>query len=218
MYISSYTPTLASLIRARSQISKPESALNLLLVSQPDDTIPSVFKEAEILNGFGRQIDLYSGQDADKQSVLEGLQSHSWVHFACHGHLEDQPFNSWFQLDKGEHLTVLDLTKAQLPNAEFAFLSACHSAAGNIYGTPDESIHLAGALQFCGFKSIIGTLWAMVDDDGPAIADAFYQHMFRDVGTANFRDAAEAINIATKNLRKQGVSLDQWINFIHIGA
>jgi hypothetical protein len=59
---------------------------------------------------------------------------------------------AWFQLCKNEHLTVLDFIKAQLPNAEFAFLSACHSAAGDIHGTPDESIHLTAALQFCRFK------------------------------------------------------------------
>jgi CHAT domain-containing protein len=149
---------------------------------------------------------------------LEGLQSHSWVHFACHGHLEDQPFDSWFQLYNNEHLSVLDLAKAHLPNAEFAFLSACHSAAGDIHGTPDESIHLAAALQFSGFRSVIGTLWAMVDDDGPIIADAFYRHMYCHGDTVNVRDTAEALNIATRKLKKQGVPLDQWINFIHIGA
>lgn len=134
--------------------------------------------ETDVINGFSKQIDLCSGPDVHKEGILASLQSHFWAHFACHSHLEEQPLNSWFQLHKGEHLTVIDLAKAQLPNAEFAFLSACHSAAGNIYSTPDESIHLAAALQFCGFRSVIGTLWAMVDDDGPTIADAFYKHMF----------------------------------------
>jgi CHAT domain-containing protein len=108
--------------------------------------------------------------------------------------------------------------KAQLPNAEFAFLSACHSAAGDIHGTPDESIHLASALQFCGFRSVIGTLWAMVDDDGPDVADAFYKHMFHHPNTMELRDAAEALNLATRQLRKNKISPDRWINFIHIGA
>ncbi|KAF9463824.1 CHAT domain-containing protein, partial [Collybia nuda] len=136
----------------------------------------------------------------------------------CHGHLEAQPFNSWFQLYNGEHLTVLDLAKAHLPNAEFAFLSACHSAAGGVHGTLDESIHLAAALQFSGFRSVVGTLWAMVDDDGPSIANGFYRYMFRNPEQVDLKDAAAALNIATKEIRKQGVPVDRWINFIHIGA
>jgi hypothetical protein len=44
------------------------------------------------------------------------------------------------------------------PYAEFAFLSACHTADGD-EETPDEVIHLAAGLQFSGFKSVIGTLW-----------------------------------------------------------
>jgi hypothetical protein len=30
-------------------------------------------------------------------------------------------------------------------------------------GTPDEVVHLASAMQFCGFRSVVGTLWAMED-------------------------------------------------------
>ncbi|KAF9463832.1 hypothetical protein BDZ94DRAFT_1163316, partial [Collybia nuda] len=97
LYISSYTPTLESLIRARSDIIKPP-VLALLLVSQPDDTIPQVFEEAQVINNLKVKVNSCSGQSADKQAVLESLQSHSWVHFACHGHVEAQPFDSWFQL------------------------------------------------------------------------------------------------------------------------
>jgi tetratricopeptide (TPR) repeat protein len=219
LYISSYTSTLTSLIHARSTISKSQSSPGLLLISQPEG-LPKVLEEVEIIKGFGQHmiITSSSGADSYKAAVLEALQSHSWVHFACHGIVEEQPFDSWFQLYHGEHLTVLDIAKAELPNAELAFLSACHAAAGDIHGTPDESIHLAAALQFSGFKSVIGTLWAMVDDDGPDIADAFYRHMFRNGNTVDLRDAAESLNVATRKLRSKGVPPSRWINFIHIGA
>jgi CHAT domain-containing protein len=49
-----------------------------------------------------------------------------------------------------------------IPHAEFAFLSACHTAVSD-EETPDEVILLAAGLQFSGFKSVIGTLWE-VDD------------------------------------------------------
>ena len=68
--------------------------------------------------------------------------------------------------------------------------------------TPDEPIHLAAALQFCGFRSVVGTLWAMGDEDGPTISREF-KHMFRKPeNKADFRDSAEALNMAIRALRK----------------
>lgn len=92
--------------------------------------------------------------------------------------------------------------KAQLPNTELAFLSACHGAAVD-QTAPDESIDHATTLQFCGFRSVVGTLWSMADEDGPCIAEEFYKHMFRNGKKADFRDAATALNLATKKMRRQ---------------
>ena len=161
------------------------------------------------------------GEHADRDTVLDGLKQHSWVHIACHGHLgpNNQPFQASFELHGGSRLTLLDLIQARLPNAEFAFLSACHSATGEDLDTPDEAIHLAAALQFCGFRSVVGTLWAMDDEDGPMISNEFYKHMFRDSGRkVDFRDSAEALNVAVRKMRRGGVPLDRWIMFVHIGA
>jgi CHAT domain-containing protein len=123
------------------------------------------------------------------------------------------------ELYAGQRLELLDLMKARLPNVEHAFLSLCHGAAADIQGTPDEVLHLAGALQFCGFRSVIGTMWAMDYEDGPAVAEDFYRYMFRETGkVADFRDSATALNLATKEMRLRKVPLSRWINFIHIGA
>jgi CHAT domain-containing protein len=106
--------------------------------------------------------------------------------------------------------------QAQLPNAELAFLSACHSAAGDLSNTPDEVIHLASGMQFCGFRSVVGTLWAMVDLDGPDISNEFYKYMFQS-GGGDIRNAAAALNHATREMRKRKIPMDRWINFVHIG-
>jgi CHAT domain-containing protein len=157
--------------------------------------------------------DVLKGPEANHDTVLSSLRNHSWAHFACHGHLNNQPFHSSFQLHNYNRLTLVDLIRAQLPDAELAFLSACHTAAGDLVGTPDEVIHLAAALQFCGFRSVVGTLWAMEDVDGCDVAEYFYRHMFRTPGAIpNFRDSAEALSLATREMRRKrfGVgSLDQ---------
>jgi len=173
---------------------------------------------------FGNFVNVLSGDEANKHTVLSGLRQHSWVHFACHGRRDNQPFQSSFELYAGERLTLLDLIQAKLPDAELAFLSACHAAAADMGGTPDEFIRLAGALQFCGFRSVVGTLWAMADMDGPDVARDFYQYMFYEIESeekkmfADFRDAAAALNFARRMMRKNRVPLSRWINFVHIGA
>ncbi|KAJ7880289.1 hypothetical protein B0H14DRAFT_3434546 [Mycena olivaceomarginata] len=72
---------------------------------------------------------------------------------------------------------------AQIPRADFAFLAASSTAAGD-EGTPDEAIHLAAAMQFAGFRSVVGTLWEMADQDGPFVAREFYGHVFREGSTS----------------------------------
>jgi hypothetical protein len=49
-------------------------------------------------------------------------------------------------------------------------------------GTPDEVVHLAAPLQFCGFRSVVGTMWAMEDVDWCDVTKDFYQYMFRTPG------------------------------------
>ena len=164
-------------------------------------------------------------ENASCEAVLHGLQKHSWAHFACHGYPGDnfQPFHSSFKLHNEKHLTLLDLMQARVPNAEFAFLASCHSAAGDPktpddFKTPDEIIHLATALQFCGFRSVVGTLWELADIAGPIVSKAFYKYMFRNPGNKpDIRDSAKALRMAIKELRKRGAPLDCWIVLVHIG-
>jgi len=191
----------------------------LLVIGQPD-TLPNVQVEIDNVRQLGDFVDVMVGADATRETVLDSLQQHSWAHFACHGHLGDngQPFHGSFQLYGDSRLTLLDLIQARLPNAELAFVLACHGAGGDS-NTPDETIHLAAALQFCGFRSVVGALWAMADVDGPILAQEFYKYMFRDAGNkVDFRDSAEALQRAIRTMRKNRVPLERWIMFVHIGA
>jgi len=145
--------------------------------------------------------------------VLPSLKAHPC--FACHGQRNPEPFHSSFKLHNGERLELLDVMQTRVPDAELAFVSACHSAAVDVEGPPDEVIHLSAALQFCGFRDVVGTSWAITDQDGPDVADGFYGHMFQ--------DATTALNIAAKEMRRGNASRDpttlsRWVNKVHIGA
>lgn len=96
------------------------------------------------------------------ESVLASLPATSILHLACHGRQDERmPLSSGFMLSDGQ-LKVSQLMKLNLKKSVFAFLSACESAAGD-HSQPDESIHLGAALLFAGFRSVIGTMWLVLD-------------------------------------------------------
>jgi len=194
-------------------------------MGQPNDNLedvnlPQVREEIRRIQSLDDSVNILFGEQANRETLLRQLQQYPWVHFACHGcRSPEAPFLSYFQLHDNERLTLVELMQARLPNADLAFLSACHSASVNIDNTPDEAINLAAALQFCGFRSVVGTMWAMADIDGPDVAEDFYRYMFSESGAGgDFRGAAAALNHATREMRKRRVPVDRWVNFIHIGA
>lgn len=62
----------------------------------------------------------------------------------------------------------------------------------------------------------------MIDADGPTIAGAFYEELFRDLNglpsvTPEFTKSARALDIAVKKLKSDGVAFRRWVPFIHFG-
>jgi CHAT domain-containing protein len=225
-FISSYAASLAMLARLhklhRDRIRSNRPKPLVVTVDSADDEEPLAALElevaaieSEVKNKAG--VDRLKNHEATRASVLSAMRGHPWIHFACHGAQHPtEPFNSRFKLD-GEPLRLVDIIKEDLPSAELAFLAACHSAAGD-FRAPNESIHLAAGMQFAGYQSVIGTMWAMADVDGPVVAAVFYKYMFRKRGHADCADAAAALAKATRELRRRGVPLDRWINFVHYGV
>ena len=73
--------------------------------------------------------------------------------------------------------------------------------------------------SFYGFRSVVGTLWEMEDDDGCDVTKTFYQYMFRIPGAVpDFKDSAQALHLATREMRKRKLGLDRWVKFVHVGA
>ncbi|KAG1749483.1 CHAT domain-containing protein [Suillus lakei] len=221
LYICSYTPTLSALIRSRSMVntyvtpsfvavgqSRPCAGQGEVLL-----TIESELELVRELVPATANPTTLCGDDATRAGTLQALQQNTWVHLACHGQQDcEQPYNSGFAM-RDEPLTLLDIMEKHIPHAEFAFLSACHTAVGN-EETPDEVIHLAAGLP--GFKSVIGTLWVVDDAVAKHVVEAFYENMF-DGGVMDCTKAARALNHATRAVKAK-VPLEQRIVFIHIGV
>ncbi|KAH8981380.1 CHAT domain-containing protein [Lactarius hatsudake] len=224
LYISSYTPTLSALIESRKSRSQPimPDKPSLLLVAQPE-TLHGAWGEIDVVQAVGSSVTTLISATATPETVVEGLKGHRFAHFVCHGLLEiGKPFDASFEL-RGDNLTLLKIVRSQLPAAEFAFLSACHTAELTEDSIADEGLHLAAAMQFCGFRSVVGTMWAMADTDGADLAKHFYKSIFSESSGRRrvpyYERSARALQFAVKKLRnKRGITLERWTNFVHYGA
>jgi CHAT domain-containing protein len=160
-------------------------------------------------------------KNATPSSVVECLRHHQFSHFVCHGKLEERkPFNASFKLSGGKQLTLLEIVRSQLPTAEFAFLLACHTAELTEESISDEALHLTAAMQYCGFRSVVGTMWAMADQDGQYLAEDFYKSILSndEPGVPYYERSARALRDAVKNLWCKKVPLERWVNYVHYGA
>jgi CHAT domain-containing protein len=161
--VSSYTPSLSSLGRARSEYQPiPRLKLRALVVADPGNKelgdLPEAIKEVEVVTELLRSSSVAMlVADPNVNSVLEQLPQAQLLHLACHGVQNHEPLRSHFLL-RDEPLSIQELVKLNLPSAVFAFLSACETAQGD-QKQPDQTIHLAASLIFCGFRSVIATMW-----------------------------------------------------------
>ena len=226
LYICSYTPSLSALIESRNRNSGSRSSdrPSVLLVAQTDPSLPTVGGEIQVVQALDTEVTSLLSGAATPAAILDAFQHHRFVHFACHGTLEaNKPFEAGFELHGGKRLTLLEIVRADLPTAEFAFLSACHTAEVTEGSVVDEGLHLAAAVQYCGFRSVVGTMWAMMDEDGRDLAENFYKALFknsrRDRGVPYHERSAKALQFAVKKLRKKRrITHERWVNFVHYGA
>ncbi|KAG1759627.1 CHAT domain-containing protein [Suillus occidentalis] len=226
LYVCSYTPTLSALVRSR-QLMKKRVTPSFVAIGQGQPgagkgkALLAVDSELELVHKLVPATASHttiSGDAATRAGALKALEENTWVHLACHGKQDPaQPYHSHFVM-RDEHVTLLDIMERDIPRAEFAFLSACHTAVGD-KKTPDEVVHLAAGLQFAGFKSVVGTLWEVDDSVAKHVVEAFYKYMFhpKEAGVMDCTKAAWALNCATHSVKTK-VPLEQRMVFVHIGV
>jgi CHAT domain-containing protein len=125
-------------------------------------TIPGVEEEVEhvaavIDSSTIKNIHVQAGSTTITETS-KMMRTANVVHLACHG-IQDNvdATQSGFCLGDGR-LTIAMLMELKLDNAFLAFLSACETAKGD-QKQPDQAMHLAAAMLFNGFKSVVATMW-----------------------------------------------------------
>ena len=156
-----------------------------------------------------------TNEEATSERVLQAMKQSSWIHLACHGrqHRTESMKSGFLLHDKP--LELSEIVKAQLPKADFAFLSACQTATGD-ENIAEESSHLAAGMLFSGYRGVVATMWSISDEVAPQVAEDFYRIMLEN-GKPDSRKAAYALHQAVQKLQKNGASFITWVPFIHIG-
>lgn len=158
-----------------------------------------------------------NGDNATTTAVLASMEQQSWVHLACHAHQNvGNPTESGFFLHDGV-LDLATITQSSFENKGLAFLSACQTATGD-KNIANEAVHLASGMLFAGYPSVIATMWSIMDEDAPLIADRVYGELLKD-GQMAIEGVAEALHGAVGRLRdKVGeTAFTRWVPYIHLG-
>jgi CHAT domain-containing protein len=146
------------------------SEIKMVKTAIPNSVVIPLPREADCTTN------LQAGPTA--QMVLDSIPEASILHLASHGTQvssagicgdggahhpgwqdHENALNSGFMM-KDARLTVSKLMSLNLPNAFLAILSACETAKGD-HSQPDQNVHLAAAMLYVGFRSVVGTMWCV---------------------------------------------------------
>jgi CHAT domain-containing protein len=218
--VSSYIPTLSSLITGSCPATKPNC--QVLAVALPVEShLPNTGQELDcIANRVGSSnVKKLVESEATLENVIAGLKDSSFIHFACHGVQDaESPNESALILANSSRLTLSHLHHLSFPHAQLAFLSACQTATGD-ERLVQEAVHLAAGMLSAGYRGVIATMWSIMDSDAPLVADEIYAHLFKN-SKPDPTQASRALHNAIKKLIKDSngeKSFFEWVPFIHIG-
>ncbi|MBX6748236.1 MAG: CHAT domain-containing protein [Micromonosporaceae bacterium] len=218
--VSSYTPTLRALRQAREPLPPTAGEASLAFIGVPDvpDAIylgADVARERKALaQAFPAGFTTIEGADATIDTVAAAMAKHRWIHVSCHGYQNIlDPSRAGLMLTDGT-LTIPRISAGRYPG-EFAFLSACMTATGGV-NLPDETITLAAALSYAGYRHVVATLWKVPSSVAADVTEAVYREL---TATGRFEPdrTAVALHNAVLGLRNDGRPLSEWVPFVHNG-
>jgi CHAT domain-containing protein/Tfp pilus assembly protein PilF len=183
--------------------------------STPSVPLPALEgAEAEvraIADRYPGKAKLYLGTDASLENVRKSPLVSEFVHFACHGSLdEEHPESSELTLEDGR-LTVSDIFNLDL-NTGLVVLSACETAGKEVNG--EGLVGLTRAFLYAGSPSVVVTLWRVSDRKTSDLMIRFYTNLDQS------GDKAEALRQAKLGLiGKRGIASHPyyWAPFILVG-
>lgn len=132
--------------------------------------------------------DAWKGAQARRTRFLEVAGQYRVLLAATHGIADDrEPMASFVAFTQQARepadsalLFVSDIYHAQL-NAELVVLSACQTAAGQLY-RGEGILSVARAFQQAGAKTVVASLWNLDDRKAPALVHGFFKRLWVKMG------------------------------------
>jgi CHAT domain len=210
---SSYAPTIRLLTRDLTRAAPSGNGDDLVVaVRRTANGADLAGAEAEgraLLDHHPEAVPLLN-EAATRESVLAALPHATRTYFACHNVRDDaRPHQGGLGLFDGL-LTIDDLSRLDLPHAEFAMLSACATVMPTP-DAPDELTHLAAAFQLAGFRSVVATLWPVRDLTATEFTQLFH-------AAGGHTTTCAALTSATRALRDRHPNHPElWAPYLHYG-
>lgn len=233
MVVSSTTPTVRSLLDARSDSDAGSRRSGVEegsdRVGGSDDgrdadapgrrrfLVASTFDSTDgLLTGpLSRLTATDVVESSNVAGVRRQLETCDFVHFDCHGdQVLADPSQGGVRLTDGV-LRVFDVS-AISATGEFAGLAACKTAVGGV-DLLDEAITLSAALHYAGFRHVVGSLWNLAEGVAQSAFACMYDLLVTEDGTFDPTNAARALAASVDQLRANGERLHSWASLIHIG-
>jgi CHAT domain-containing protein len=225
--VSSYTPTLRSLISARkardlrNSGSASREQERMLLVSvghrAGQQALPATARFRDFLTDLipAHHLTTLHGPKATTKNVKRALGRHRRAHFDCHGRQDpDTPTRTGLVLYDRD-LTIDDLGEVRIRRPEFAFLAACSTAAPD-HQNIDEMISVTSVLYYRGYQSVIGTMSPVLDTSTERVATQIYQWLAETPSPSG--SAAGLLHDAvSQERRRRSNHPSTWVPFIHVG-
>ena len=181
----------------------------MIVVGNPDETLPSAELEAEAVVGFFAKAKLLLRGQATLASLIESLKSPvSYLHMATHGVLDPTDPTASYIVLAGSRLHNYEIAAMKLNGTRLVTLSACQTALGS-QEPGSEVASLAQAFGFAGAPCVVATLWSIDDQQTKKLMSEFY-------GRLKAGDSvAEAMNYSQLALLKspQSAAPFYWAGF-----
>ena len=207
----SYIPNARLLKTARATAAQT-SATSLLAVSEPSNVharklTSSAYEVAAAMHYLSKDdsFRLLQHKDATRTAVLESIDSHSVVHFSCHGFVRfSNPMksglimaeeNTGLEDANDSILSLQDFFDLKLEGLRLAILSACET------GIPeprlsDEAMGMSVGLLRAGAAGVIASLWPVPEVSTMILLSRFYM-----LWKGQDLSPCEALNAAQKWIR-----------------
>lgn len=212
--VSSYTPTLGTLLRDFNR-PIPSSGTPLLAAGSPDRVTRELPPEAQVVTQYWPTAELtHPGEPAE---TLQRLPMHPWIH-SCETSTQypAQPASSvLFDREQPNWpIGLVEIGPVSLDGSEFCYLGRCETVVEEPSAAAST---IPAALGFAGFTHVIGSLWNVEPTTAARLHAEIYKELFGG-GVFDTDFAAHAVHTAVSRLRAaHPTNPANWAAHIHIG-